>query len=39
MSVWDAALPKIEALIEDHKRGQHGRAPVTACPSCLFSKR
>jgi len=38
MSVWKEALPKIEALIVDHKNGAHRGHPVTACPSCLFTR-
>lgn len=37
MSVWKTALPKIEALITEHKDGVHRSRPVTACPSCLFT--
>lgn len=38
MSLWRDALPKIEALIVEHKTGAHGGNPVTACPSCLFTR-
>ena len=36
-SVWKDALPKIDALISDHKGGAHRGKPVTGCPSCLFT--
>ncbi len=38
MSVWDEALPKIDVLIAEHKRGKHRDKPVGACVSCLFSQ-
>lgn len=34
---WADALPKIEALVVEHRDGAHRGSPVTACPSCLFT--
>lgn len=37
-SVWAVALPKIDALIAEHKDGRHSANPVGGCPSCLFKR-
>lgn len=35
-SPWAAALPKIDALIAEHKDDAHSKQVVPGCPSCLF---